>query len=234
MSRSKVAASLLVVALAVSGCAHGSASHPPGQRSRVPLDNPSTSPLITAPDATTTPRALTGQPSLPVVEEDASSGGSRAAAEQYALDVVHLLTDVRPGIDGGVALGRIASTTMTAATRAFLVQDMDIQHESRLGRHFDTSLDMWIRSHPQGPADAPTRVAVEVAGNLAAAWGGSETGGGFHAWVRMRLDVVREHDEWHLDGFSAGPIGVHTSRNLTAAQQRDFLTGPGWRRIPAA
>jgi hypothetical protein len=214
--------------LVAAGCGH----HPsPGSRptpsSNIPLDGPSWHPVPGVPSVET-PRPLEGEPSLRKVDAAAAAGSSRLAGEQYALDVAHLLTDVRPGLLGADAVGEVAASTMKPATHAFLVQDMDNQHKIGLGRHFDTSLDMWIRSRPSGPLEAPDRIAVEIAGDLEGGYGT------FHAWYRMRLDVTDVEGAWRLESWSGGRSGPGAPANLTAAEQREFLPGPGWRRIPAA
>ncbi|MCW2857893.1 MAG: hypothetical protein JWR52_3508 [Marmoricola sp.] len=235
MTGTRAAAMLLGVLLVVPGCASGGGTASPGTRplTHPPRDPPSLIPLPSTLQATTTPRPLTGQPSLVVAQNDAKAGRSRAAAEQFALEAAHLLTDVRPGLSGEEAVQSLASSSMPAATHAYLIQDMDDQHKMGLERHFDTGLDMWIRSLPEGPVSAPRRVTVELATNLAATLPGGAPGG-FHFWYRMRLVVIREDGRWRLDGWSGARSGPTSSAELTAAQQKAFLLGTGWRRIPAA
>ncbi|MCW2756021.1 MAG: hypothetical protein JWQ32_3432 [Marmoricola sp.] len=235
MTGTRSAAVLLSVLLVVSGCAAGggtaSSGTPPP--THTPRDPPSLIPLPSTLEATTTPRPLTGQPSLVVVQSDANAGRSRAAAEQFALEAAHILTDVRPGLSGAEVVQSLASSSMPAATRAYLVQDLDDQHKMGLERHFDTGLDMWIRSMPEGPVSAPRRVTVELATNVAATLPGGAPGA-FHFWYRMRLVVIREDGRWRLDAWSGARSGPTSSAELTPAQRKDFLLGTGWRRIPPA
>lgn len=185
-------------------------------------------PLESVSSSNATPAGIRGQPSLEEVENRSRAGGSRLDAEQFAVAVAHLLCDVRGPVDGEQAISAIASASLDPTIRTWLVTDRNDQRAAGTLRHYDTSLDLWIRSATVGPASSPERVNVEVVGNVAS--------DPLHhrLWYSTRYDVVREGGAWRLLSYHNGRTGPHTSANLTAREQRQFLNGPGWRRLPAA
>ena len=56
---------------------------------------------------------------------------------------------------------------------------------------------------------------------------------GVRTWYRDRYDVVWESGRWRLLSYCGGVFGPDSDTNLTPAEQKTFLTGAGWRRIPA-
>lgn len=191
-----------------------------------PLPNPTYVPMTDASDPGEVPPGLPAKPDQTQVADAARAGQSRADGERYALLVAQVLTDVRDDRPGHDVIQAVASPSMDAGLRAFLIQDASAQRGLHSGRHFDTSLEMWIRSAVTGPASTPGRVDLEVAGNITTA------AFDYHAWLLQRVDVVWEGDHWALIGYSSGGFGPHTRQNLTAAERKAFLTGSGWRRVP--
>lgn len=142
--------------------------------------------------------------------------------------VAHLLSDVRYAINGEHAVSSVASRSLEPKVSTWLATERDDLQAAGVLRRYDTTLDMWIRSETVGPVSSPTRVNVEVVGNLAS------DPMQFQFWYSTRYDVVREGGAWRLLDYHNGKSGPDTSSNLTPAQQRKYLVGPGWRRIPAA
>lgn len=199
---------------------------PPSALPGIP-DDPPWVPVNGQPDRDPPPRALRADPDPGRINTVAHQAHTRAGAEQFALLAAQLFTDARRSDPDPRALIALESSRMARPMRDFLAVDATDQRKSGLERHYDTKLDMWIRSEPVGPVSAPSRVNVEVAGNNVS------VPLDFHAWYRDRYDVVWESGRWALIGYGGGVFGPDSSTNLTREQQKAFLTGPGWRRIPA-
>ncbi|WP_148046197.1 hypothetical protein [Nocardioides marmoriginsengisoli] len=193
-------------------------------------DGPPFTPLTTAAPANEVPGALSGQPSLARVAEVAAAGPSRLEAETFALAVAHLFTDSRPGFSAEQMLRLVAARAMPTELRSYLTLELDGLRKLGWGQHYDTSLEMWIRSAPHGDPGRPHRVDVEVFAHDAT----EATGSG--SWSQLRFGVVRQDEEWRLLESSGGPVRGDDGEpaDLTPAQRKKFLTGPGWRRIPPA
>lgn len=96
------------------------------------------------------------------------------------------ITDTRDRRRGREVIDAIVSPRMDSKLRTFLVQDAAGQRAIGLGRHFDTSLEMWFRPGAQGGTDGdPTEIDAEIVGNLAIAADQS-----LHSWYLQRIDVI--------------------------------------------
>ncbi len=222
----------LVLVFALGGCgpsgerAEESNSSKPGDASS-PSDAPQWRPLERASVSAQTPDGVSAKPSLKRAEAAAKSAKSRRDGEQFALEIAHLRADVRAPLDAQKAIQGLSSDAFARADELSLIQDMDGQRAMGSDRHYDTDLDMWIRSEVVGSESSPARINVEVVGNLV-----SEAFG-VHSWYRNRFDVVWEDGHWQLAGYSGGTFGPDGSTNMTASERADFLPGDAWRRIPS-
>jgi hypothetical protein len=190
-------------------------------------DEPRWVPVRGQPSADPPPVALRGAPDPIRIDVAARFAHTRAGAETFALLVAQLYSDARHTDPGPGALEAVMSPGMARSVRDFLVHDVAAQRQLGTERHYDTELDMWIRSEAIGPAAAPARVNVEVAANSVSRPLGVQT------WYRDRYDVVWESGRWQLVNYCGGELGPDSGANLTPTEQKTFLTGAGWRRIPA-
>lgn len=240
LGRTAHRAAAVAAVLALTGCSHQATSPDPlagpiahGQvredLGSSPLPDPEYQPLEGATVTTTVPTALGPRPVAAAVAAAATNGRTRADGEEYALQVAQVLTDSRSVQRGREVIDAVASPEMAPALRRFLIQDAASQRALGSDRSYDTSLEMWLRSRvASGTSEAPTRIDVEVVGNLVS------PPLAFHAWQLLRVDVLWEDDHWALVGYSGGRFGPHTATRMTPAQRRELLVGPGWRRIPPA
>jgi hypothetical protein len=231
MSRRAFAITLLVGVLVLAGCDKTKPAPEgatPSETFTMLPDPPPFTPVSGATRSSEVPRPLADETSVERVAEAAAAGPSRLDAEQYALAAAQLLADARPGPSAAAVVRRVAAAGMAPRTRDYLVKDLDSADRLGLGTHYDTGLEMWIRSQASGDTDAPRRVAVEVVANVAS---GTPMSPG---WDGTRLDVVREHGEWRLISWSGGSRGLNSTTNLNRSQRRELLEGRGWRRIPPA
>jgi hypothetical protein len=224
-------ASLCVVAL--TGCSHtndvpdapASSSSPAAD---VEFQEPDLRPVPDASEFDTVPSPLHATPSLARAQKAAEAGQTRLDGEQFALEVAHLVMDVRGDWDAEKAIDAVSSDGIDPQLKQFLIDDIDGQRAIGSGRSYGPGVDMWIRSRVEGSDAAPRKLDVEIAGVLLA------KPFDLADWYRTRVDVVWQDERWQLVGYSSGGYGPESSANLTEAQQTAYLTGPGWRSIPAA
>lgn len=190
-------------------------------------EDPAWAPVPAQPNTEAPPSPLLPAPDPIQIDAVARYAHTRAGGEKFALLVAQLITDTRSTDPDAHVLAEFESGRMSAPTREFLTFEARTQRQGRSERHYDTTVDMWIRSEPIGQPDAPRRVNVEVAGNVVS--GPHEV----RSWYRDRLDVVWESGRWQLVSYSGGILGPDSATNLTSVEQKSFLDGPGWRRIPA-
>ncbi|MCW2854550.1 MAG: hypothetical protein JWR52_165 [Marmoricola sp.] len=190
-------------------------------------DNPPWVPVHGQHSVDPPPTALIDRPDPIQVNAVARFAHTRAGGEKFALLVAQLYSDARHTDPGPGALAAVLSPQMSRSVRDFLIFDARTQRKIGTERHYDTALDMWIRSEAIGSVAAPGRVNVEVAANSISRPLGAQS------WYRDRYDVVWESGRWRLVSYGGGVLGPDSDRNLTPAEQKTFLTGVGWRRIPA-
>ncbi|MCW2754673.1 MAG: hypothetical protein JWQ32_2084 [Marmoricola sp.] len=190
-------------------------------------DDPPWVPVHGQPSSDPAPAALVDKPDPFQVDVVARSAHTRAAGEAFALRIAQLYSDARRADPGSAALAAVFSRHISASVRDFLISDARRQRQLRTERHVDTGLEMWIRSEVIGESSAPDRVNVEVAANSVSRPLRARS------WYRDRYDVVWESGRWRLFSYCGGVLGPDSDRNLTPAEQKTFLTGVGWRRIPA-
>ncbi|MCW2785802.1 MAG: hypothetical protein JWP74_2319 [Marmoricola sp.] len=230
MSRHRLVAAVLGCALLVAGgllVVHGHAAGPSAPRATRTQDDPPWVPVNGTVGTGPVPSALPARPDLIQIDAVAHHAHTRTGGEQFALLVAQLITDTRAADPGPGALSRVESARMPRSVRDYLLHDAKDQRQIRSERHYDTGLDIWIRSEAVGPSPDPRRVDVEVAANLVSRPLQVQD------WYRDRFDVAWESGGWRLINYSAGLFGPSSTQNLTPAEQRSFLTGVGWRRIPA-
>lgn len=230
MSKRGLASVLTALVLVATGCSgESSPEHPrtAPTRSHTPQPDPPWKPLQEADQVGGVPSAPPTSPSLPVAEELAE-GRSRLEGERFAVVVALLVTDVRHGLGGAEVMEAVAAASLPDEVHQYLVEDIDGQQAVGTERGVDTRLETWIRSRATGSEKEPDRLDVEIAVNMV-----SERLD-LHSWYRQRFDVAWEDGRWGLVGYADGSSGPDGSANLTAAERREFLPGPGWRRIPPA
>lgn len=181
----------------------------------------------TATPSKTEPATLPNAPDVDhVVTLARGSSTSRLAGETFALEFSQLIIDVRHNVDIESVVADVASDVLPKEERDALIHDVTSQHANGLGRRWKTEEAMWIRSATEGPADAPSRVNVAIAGVLAIA------NSDYVGWNKIRIDVVREAGSWRLIKLSAAPFRPDDPAvNRATARLGDHLRGPGWREI---
>ncbi len=189
-------------------------------------DDPPWVPVVGQADADLPPPLLP-TPGPNRISEAARFAHTRAAGERFALLVAQLYSDARRSDPSPAALDAFLSPRMPEGIRRFLLSDVRAQRQLGTERHIDTTLEIWIRSQAVGTTAAPDRVNVEFASSSVS------RPLGIQGWYRDRYDVVWESGRWQLISYSAGLFGPDTIHNLSTGEQKAFLTGPGWRRIPA-
>ncbi len=227
----RIAATVGVLAV-VGAVAFGTQHELPWDRSRhsgVPNrpDDPPWVPVVGQPDADPPPPALPSRPDPTRIGAIARLAHTRAGGERFALLVAQLYSDTRRSDPGPDALRPFLSPRMSEPIRRFVLDDVRAQRQLGTERHIDTTLEIWIRSQAVGERSSPARVNVELATSSVS------RPLQVQSWYRDRYDVVWESGRWLLIDYSAGLFGPSTTRNLTPAEQKEFLDGPGWRRIPA-
>ena len=163
----------------------------------------------------------------------ASSGVTRAAAEQSARDFLAVLLDSRLAVTGKQLVCALASPELSPAVAQFLAATRNgLRDETApANRRWAVAAGKsgsavgFYRSAVAGPVDRPNLVRIEFAVPVQAEVPRST------AWTIYRLAVRYVPDVgWRLADYfdsGAGPSGL----TLSAANKARFLTGTGWRPL---
>lgn len=234
MNRRTLPVCIALVALVAVGCSDSdplveptpfaSATTPAAEP---PPESRPWTPLTTAAPADRNPMGLSGRPSLAAGSDAAEGDGDRVAGERFALVAAHLILDVRPELRGQDVMNTLASSSLDPDVRSYLEADIDLQQRAGTQRSIDTGRELWFRSEVVGSEAAPKRLNVQLLCVV------NSVPLQFSSWIGLRIDVARGSGRWELVGYSDGAPSPRGDSVLTPMEQRKYLTGPGWRRIPA-
>ncbi|MCX6406614.1 MAG: hypothetical protein NTV28_06830 [Propionibacteriales bacterium] len=221
--------SAVLVLFVVSACTSGEGGAEKDSTARPtegePFENPEWKPLDRGTPASRDPAPLSGAPSKKQLTATSQAGPTRSDAEEFALQFANFYLDVRPELNDEDIVDEFGARTIDPKVKTFIIEEKRGQRELGTGRKFDTSVPMWIRSLPDGPDEAPERVAVEIAGN------GVAPGLDFRTWLKIRVDVVRTSSGWRVESLSTATDGPMSVKVLDADERRSYLTGAGWREL---
>lgn len=220
---------ILTLALPVVGCTSSEdapGSIPTTGLTALPSESP-WEPLASGQPSQGNPTPLSGRPSEKDLRRASRGNPSRVAAEEFALQLANFYIDVRPRLQDQVVLEKFITSDFSRTDERYTVQEKSLLRAGPIDRHYDPSVRMWIRSSATGPSAAPTRVEVEMAGNVLAPQLDHS------AWFKVRVDAVRVNGAWQASTLNSAVTGPDNVGDLSPAERRELLTGGGWRHLDA-
>ncbi len=216
----------LVAAIVVAGCSGtngGGGSDDPGS---FPVtggqltDLLEGDPIAEPGDFTDAPATPTGVPDLERTKDLSTAGGSRADAEAFAVEFLHLIVDTREEMDVDEMVNDLVATDADPNTVAYFETNLALKKGSEIRQVWRTDEESWIRTQATGGDERPGAVSVEVAFTM-----GLDQAD-FGSWVTHRIDLVRDDDAWLVTNVTFRSLDYMPAEGASISQALD---GEGWR-----
>ena len=213
----------LVAVMIVAGCSGSNGGSGPGS---VPANGGELADLLEGepiaepgdvPDAPATP---TGLPDLERTKDLSTAGSSRADAEAFAVEFLHLIVDTREEMDVDEMVDDLVAEDADPNTVAFFETNLARKVGSEIQQVWRTDEESWIRTQVAGDAKQPDSVSVEVA--FTVSLDQSDSG----SWVTHRIDLVRDDDAWLVTEVTFRFLDFPPDEGASISQALD---GEGWR-----
>ena len=213
----------LVAVMIVAGCSGSNGGSGPGS---FPANGGELADLLEGepiaepgdfPDAPATP---TGLPDLERTKDLSTAGSSRADAEAFAVEFLHLIVDTREEMDVDEMVDDLVAEDADPNTVAFFETNLARKVGSEIQQVWRTDEESWIRTQVVGDAKQPDSVSVEVAFTLSLDQ--SDSG----SWVTHRVDLVRDDDAWLVTEVTFRFLDFPPDEGASISQALD---GEGWR-----
>lgn len=182
-------------------------------------------PIAAPGDYVDAPAAPTGAPRLEVARELSTAGGSRADAEAFAVEFLHLIADTRDEMDVDEMVDDLVAEDADPNTVAYLATNLALTKGSEVRQIWRTDEESWIRTQVRGDPERPDPVSIEVAFTLGL---DQDT---FRSWVTYRIELVRPADAWLVTEVTFRSLDYMPADGASISQALD---GQGWRAITSA
>lgn len=170
------------------------------------------------PDAPPTP---TGLPDLEQTKDLSTAGSSRADAEAFAVEFLHLVVDTREETDVDEMVDDLVAEDADPNTVAFFETNLARKLGSEIQQVWHTDDESWIRTQVAGDTKQPDAISVEVAFTL------SLDQSDYGSWVTHRIDLVRDDDAWLVTEVTFRFLDFPPDEGASISQALD---GEGWRQ----
>ncbi len=149
-----------------------------------------------------------------------TAGGSRADAEAFAVEFLHLIVDTREEMDVDDMLDAVVAEDADPNTVRYFQTNLALTKGSEIRRTWRTEEESWLRTQVTGDPKQPDSVSVEVA--FTTGLDQSDHG----SWVTHRIDLVRGDDAWLVSEVTFRFLNYAPDEGTVISQALD---GEGWR-----